>query len=214
MFRKTLDEGEPGDAIGLLLRGIERGDVERGQVVAEPGSITPHTEAKAQVYVLTKEEGGRHTPFFSGYKPQFYIRTTDVTGEIELPEGVEMVMPGDNIEMKVKLVKPRSDGRAAALCRQGRWQDRRLRCDHQGDRLGPRGSGRKSPNPLTNTTGRTPGKNKTCHEEAKTESLSRWAAPSAGRERTRPARTGAMTPNAWSGRSSVPGAAPTDFIGR
>ena len=106
MFRKTLDEGEPGDAIGLLLRGIERGDVERGQVVAEPGSITPHTEAKAQVYVLTKEEGGRHTPFFSGYKPQFYIRTTDVTGEIELPEGVEMVMPGDNIEMKVKLVKP------------------------------------------------------------------------------------------------------------
>ena len=106
MFRKTLDEGEPGDAVGVLLRGVERGDVERGQVIADPGSITPHSEAQAQVYVLTKEEGGRHTPFFSGYKPQFYIRTTDVTGEIELPEGVEMVMPGDNIEMKVKLMTP------------------------------------------------------------------------------------------------------------
>ena len=106
MFRKTLDEGEPGDAVGVLLRGIERGDVERGQVIADPGSILPHNEAQAQVYVLTKEEGGRHTPFFSGYKPQFYIRTTDVTGEIELPEGVEMVMPGDNIEMKLKLMTP------------------------------------------------------------------------------------------------------------
>ena len=106
MFHKTLDEGEPGDAVGVLLRGIERGDVERGQVLAAPGSITPHTEAQAQVYVLTKEEGGRHTPFFSGYKPQFYIRTTDVTGEIELPEGVEMVMPGDNVEMKIKLITP------------------------------------------------------------------------------------------------------------
>jgi elongation factor Tu len=106
MFRKTLDSGEPGDAIGLLLRGVERADIERGQVIAAPGSITPHTEAKAQVYVLTKDEGGRHTPFFSGYKPQFYIRTTDVTGEIELPEGVEMVMPGDNIEMTVKLITP------------------------------------------------------------------------------------------------------------
>jgi elongation factor Tu len=106
MFKKILDEGEPGDAIGVLLRGIERGDVKRGQVLADPGSITPHQEAQAQVYVLTKDEGGRHTPFFSGYKPQFYIRTTDVTGEIELPEGVEMVMPGDNIEMKVKLSSP------------------------------------------------------------------------------------------------------------
>jgi elongation factor Tu len=106
MFKKTLDEGEPGDAVGVLLRGIERGDVERGQVIAEPGSITPHSEAQAQVYVLTKDEGGRHTPFFSGYKPQFFIRTTDVTGEIELPEGVEMVMPGDNIEMKIKLLTP------------------------------------------------------------------------------------------------------------
>ena len=106
MFRKTLDEGEPGDAIGLLLRGIERGDIERGQVIAQPGSITPHSEAQAQVYVLTKDEGGRHTPFFTGYKPQFYIRTTDVTGEIQLPDGVEMVMPGDNIEMTVKLMSP------------------------------------------------------------------------------------------------------------
>jgi len=106
MFHKTLDEGEPGDAVGVLLRGIERDDIERGQVLAAPGSMKPYTEAQAQVYVLTKEEGGRHTPFFSGYKPQFYIRTTDVTGEIELPGGVEMVMPGDNIEMGVKLIAP------------------------------------------------------------------------------------------------------------
>jgi elongation factor Tu len=106
MFHKTLDEGEPGDAVGLLLRGVEREDIERGQVLAKPKSITPHMEAEAQVYVLSKDEGGRHTPFFNGYKPQFYIRTTDVTGEIELPDGVEMVMPGDNIEMKVKLIQP------------------------------------------------------------------------------------------------------------
>ncbi len=106
MFHKTLDEAEPGDAVGVLLRGIEREQVERGQVLAAPATITPHTEAEAQVYVLTKEEGGRHTPFFNGYKPQFYIRTTDVTGEIQLPEGVEMVVPGDNITMKVKLITP------------------------------------------------------------------------------------------------------------
>ncbi|MBM3933299.1 MAG: elongation factor Tu [SAR202 cluster bacterium] len=106
MFHKTLDEAEPGDACGLLLRGIERDDIQRGQVLAAPGSITPHSEALAQVYVLSKEEGGRHTPFFSGYKPQFYIRTTDVTGEIKLPDGVEMVMPGDNIEMQIKLHTP------------------------------------------------------------------------------------------------------------
>ncbi len=106
MFHKTLDEGEPGDAVGVLLRGIERDGIERGQVLAAPGSITPYTDAKAQVYVLTKEEGGRHTPFFTGYKPQFYIRTTDVTGEIKLPDGVEMVMPGDNIEMDIKLIMP------------------------------------------------------------------------------------------------------------
>ena len=106
MFHKTLDEGEPGDAVGCLLRGIDRGDVIRGQVLAKPGSITPHTDAQGEVYVLTKEEGGRHTPFFNGYKPQFYIRTTDITGEIELPEGVEMVMPGDHINMKIKLIYP------------------------------------------------------------------------------------------------------------
>ena len=106
MFNKTLDSAEPGDAVGVLLRGVERDDIERGQVLAAPGSITPHTEAHAQVYVLSKDEGGRHTPFFSGYKPQFYIRTTDVTGEIKLPDGVEIVMPGDNIEMTVSLTTP------------------------------------------------------------------------------------------------------------
>ncbi len=106
MFHKTLDEAEPGDAVGCLLRGVERNEVERGQVLAAPGSIKPHTQAEAEVYVLSKEEGGRHTPFFTGYKPQFYIRTTDVTGEITLPEGVEMVMPGDNITMKIKLIYP------------------------------------------------------------------------------------------------------------
>jgi elongation factor Tu len=106
MFHKTLDQAEAGDAIGALLRGVEREDIERGMVLAAPGSIKPHTYAEAQVYVLTKDEGGRHTPFFNGYKPQFYIRTTDVTGTIELPEGVEMVMPGDNINMKIKLIYP------------------------------------------------------------------------------------------------------------
>ncbi len=106
MFHKLLDYAEPGDAVGLLLRGIEREDIERGQVLAKPGSIKPHTRAEAEVYVLSKEEGGRHTPFFNGYKPQFYIGTTDVTGNIELPEGVEMVMPGDNIKMKISLIYP------------------------------------------------------------------------------------------------------------
>jgi elongation factor Tu len=106
MFHKILDYAEPGDAVGILLRGVEREEVERGQVLAAPGSIKPHTYAEAQVYVLSKEEGGRHTPFFNGYKPQFYIRTTDVTGSIELPQGVEMVMPGDNINMKIKLIYP------------------------------------------------------------------------------------------------------------
>jgi elongation factor Tu len=106
MFHKILDDAEPGDAVGILLRGMERDDIERGMVIAAPGSIKPHTYADAEVYVLSKEEGGRHTPFFNGYKPQFYIRTTDVTGTIELPEGVEMVMPGDNINMKIKLIYP------------------------------------------------------------------------------------------------------------
>ncbi len=106
MFRKLLDQGEAGDNIGVLLRGTKREEVERGQVLAKPGSITPHTKFSAEVYVLTKEEGGRHTPFFKGYRPQFYFRTTDVTGTIELPEGVEMVMPGDNISMTVQLICP------------------------------------------------------------------------------------------------------------
>jgi len=106
MFHKTLDYAEPGDAVGLLLRGVDRGDIERGQVLAAPGSIKPHTYAEGEVYVLSKEEGGRHTPFFNGYKPQFFIRTTDVTGSIELPQGVEMVMPGDNITVKIKLIYP------------------------------------------------------------------------------------------------------------
>jgi len=106
MFHKTLEIGEPGDAVGCLLRGIEREDVERGQVLAAPGSVTPHTHFEAEVYVLTKEEGGRHTPFFNGYKPQFYIRTLDITGVAELPKGVEMVMPGDNIKMTIKLIYP------------------------------------------------------------------------------------------------------------
>jgi len=106
MFRKTLDEGRAGDDVGVLLRGTKREEVERGQVVAKPGSITPHTKFKAQVYVLTKEEGGRHTPYFDGYRPQFYFRTTDVTGVCTLPEGVEMVMPGDNIELSVELITP------------------------------------------------------------------------------------------------------------
>ncbi|OGD86420.1 translation elongation factor Tu [Candidatus Curtissbacteria bacterium RIFCSPHIGHO2_01_FULL_41_11] len=106
MFRKELDQGQAGDNVGVLLRGIEKDDVERGQVLAKTATATPHTEFEAEVYILTKEEGGRHTPFFTGYRPQFYIRTTDVTGEATLPEGTEMVMPGDNIKMKVKLIAP------------------------------------------------------------------------------------------------------------
>ena len=106
MFRKLLDEGRAGDNVGLLLRGVDKDDVERGQVIAKPGSITPHTKFEAEVYVLTKEEGGRHNPFFKGYRPQFYFRTTDVTGEVELPAGTEMVMPGDDAKFTVKLITP------------------------------------------------------------------------------------------------------------
>jgi elongation factor Tu len=106
MFRKLLDQGQAGDNVGVLLRGTKRDDVERGQVLAKPGSITPHTKFEAEVYILTKEEGGRHTPFFKGYRPQFYFRTTDVTGMCELPEGTEMVMPGDNVKMTVDLIAP------------------------------------------------------------------------------------------------------------
>jgi elongation factor Tu len=106
MFRKLLDEGVAGDNIGCLLRGVKREEVERGQVLAAPGSITPHTRYEAEVYVLAKEEGGRHTPFFNGYRPQFYFRTTDVTGVVQLPEGTEMVMPGDNVRVSVELITP------------------------------------------------------------------------------------------------------------
>jgi len=106
MFRKLLDQGQAGDNIGVLLRGVKREEVERGQVVAKPGTITPHTKFKAEAYILTKEEGGRHTPFFDGYRPQFYFRTTDVTGVTKLPQGTEMVMPGDNITMEVTLIQP------------------------------------------------------------------------------------------------------------
>jgi len=106
MFRKTLDTGLAGDNVGLLLRGIKKDEVERGQVVAKPGSIMPHTKFQAEVYILSKEEGGRHTPFFTGYRPQFYLRTTDVTGVVKLPDGVEMVMPGDNVSMEVHLITP------------------------------------------------------------------------------------------------------------
>jgi elongation factor Tu len=106
MFKKLLDSGMAGDNVGLLLRGVERKEIERGQVIAKPGTITPHTKFKAEAYVLTKEEGGRHTPFFTGYRPQFYFRTTDVTGVANLPSGVEMVMPGDNIQMEIELIAP------------------------------------------------------------------------------------------------------------
>ncbi|HBH31821.1 MAG TPA: elongation factor Tu, partial [Desulfofustis sp.] len=106
MFRKLLDEGQAGDNIGALLRGVKRDEIERGQVLAAPGSITPHTKFKAECYILSKEEGGRHTPFFNGYRPQFYFRTTDVTGVVSLPEGVEMVMPGDNVSIEAELITP------------------------------------------------------------------------------------------------------------
>ncbi len=106
MFRKLLDEGEAGDNVGLLLRGVGKEEIERGMILAKPGSVTPHTKFEAEVYVLTKDEGGRHTPFFKGYRPQFYFRTTDVTGNVEMPEGVEMVMPGDNTKMSIELIAP------------------------------------------------------------------------------------------------------------
>ena len=106
MFRKLLDEGQAGDNVGLLLRGTDKDEVERGQVIAATGTITPHTKCKAETYILKKEEGGRHTPFFNGYRPQFYFRTTDVTGDVDLPEGTEMVMPGDNVSMQINLITP------------------------------------------------------------------------------------------------------------
>ena len=122
MFRKLLDEGRAGDNVGLLVRGIKREDVERGMVICKPGSITPHTEFEAQVYILSKDEGGRHTPFFNNYRPQFYFRTTDVTGVVTLPEGTEMVMPGDNTDITVKLIQPvaMDDGLRFAIREGGR----------------------------------------------------------------------------------------------
>jgi len=122
MFRKLLDQGQAGDNVGILLRGTKREEVERGQVLAKPGSITPHTKFIAEVYVLSKEEGGRHTPFFNGYRPQFYFRTTDVTGVVKLPEGTEMVMPGDNINVEIELITPvaMDDGLKFAIREGGR----------------------------------------------------------------------------------------------
>ena len=135
MFRKLLDQGQAGDNVGVLLRGTKREEVERGQVLAKPGSITPHTKFTAEVYVLSKEEGGRHTPFFNGYRPQFYFRTTDVTGSIELPAGTEMVMPGDNIQMDGGADRADRDGRGPALCDPRGRQDRRRRRRRQSYRV-------------------------------------------------------------------------------
>ena len=128
MFRKLLDQGQAGDNVGILLRGTKREDVERGQVLAKPGSITPHTDFEAEIYVLSKDEGGRHTPFFNGYRPRFYFRTTDVTGALQLPAGTEMVMPGDNVKITVQPICPNRDGRRSSPFRHprsGRWRRRR-----------------------------------------------------------------------------------------
>jgi elongation factor Tu len=127
MFRKLLDQGQAGDNVGILLRGTKREDIERGQVLAKPGSITPHTKFKAEAYILTKEEGGRHTPFFKGYRPQFYFRTTDVTGIVTLPEGTEMVMPGDNVSVVVDHY-PNCNGQRVTICNSGRWPYRWCGC--------------------------------------------------------------------------------------
>ena len=137
MFHKLLDSGQAGDNVGCLLRGIKREEIQRGQVLAKPGSIKPHTEFDSQVYVLTKEEGGRHTPFFKGYRPQFYVRTTDVTGEVELPEGTEMVMPGDNLNMKIKLITPIAvEEKMRFAIREG-GRSGRFGRGHQGDQVRP-----------------------------------------------------------------------------
>ena len=135
MFKKLLDEGQAGDNVGLLLRGVEKDDVERGQVMAKPGSIKPHTKFKGEVYVLTKEEGGRHTPFFNGYRPQFYFRTTDVTGVAKLPEGTEMVMPGDNVSLDDRADHAGRDGEGAALRDSRRRPHGRRRHGHRDHRV-------------------------------------------------------------------------------
>ena len=136
MFQKTLDEGLAGDNVGCLLRGVERDEVQRGQVLSKPGSINPHTKFQAEVYVLGKEEGGRHTPFFPGYRPQFYIRTTDVTGSITLPENTEMVMPGDNVQMGVELITPVAIEEGLALRHPRGRAHRRRRRRHRHYRVG------------------------------------------------------------------------------
>ena len=136
MFRKLLDEGRAGDNVGVLLRGIEKDDVERGQILCKPGSVTPHKKFEGEVYVLKKEEGGRHTPFFTNYRPQFYMRTTDVTGTCELPEGTKMVMPGDNITMTIELITPVASRGADALRDPRGRPHRRRRHRHQGPRVG------------------------------------------------------------------------------
>ena len=138
MFRKLLDEVQAGDNVGVLLRGIDKEEVERGQVLAKPGSVTPHTNFEAQVYILSKEEGGRHTPFFNGYRPQFYFRTTDVTGTANLPAGVEMVMPGDNVEMTVELINPIAMEDGPALRHPRGWPHRGRRPRHQDREVGER----------------------------------------------------------------------------
>ena len=145
MFRKILDEGQAGDNVGCLLRGVGREEIERGQVLCKPGSITPHTKFKAQVYCLKKEEGGRHTPFFNGYRPQFYFRTTDVTGVANLPEGTEMVMPGDNVEMTVEMIQPiaMDEGLRFAIREGGRTVGSG-RC-HGGRRVGTSTGGPRAP---------------------------------------------------------------------
>ena len=137
MFRKLLDQAQAGDNVGVLLRGVARTEIERGQVLCKPGSITPHTEFMGQVYILTKEEGGRHTPFFDGYRPQFYFRTTDVTGVAHLPEGTEMVMPGDNVVVRGELIQPDRHGRRSALRHPRGWPHRRLRPSHRDHQVAP-----------------------------------------------------------------------------
>ena len=135
MFRKLLDKAETGDNIGALLRGVQRTEIERGQVLCQPGTIHPHTKFKGEVYVLKKEEGGRHTPFFNGYRPQFYFRTTDVTGDLKLPEGVEMCMPGDNITMEIRLDHSNSNRRGTEIRNQRRRKNSRLRSSNRDHRI-------------------------------------------------------------------------------
>ena len=135
MFKKTLDAAETGDNIGALLRGIQRDEIERGQVLSKPGSIHPHTKFKGQVYVLKKEEGGRHTPFFNGYRPQFYLRTTDVTGDLKLPEGTEMCMPGDNVVMEIELITPVAIEEGLTFRYQRRWKNSRIRSSYRDHRV-------------------------------------------------------------------------------